>query len=120
MLALAGCNVSKAGAKPNKLNEKAKVYVVKKGEITVKLEETGEIEPIKQIEVKSKISGKITKFFVEEGDFVKMGDVIAEIEPDYNQTETITRLKSNLELTEIELRNAESDLADKQKLYADK
>ncbi|MCF7793641.1 MAG: efflux RND transporter periplasmic adaptor subunit [Candidatus Cloacimonetes bacterium] len=94
-----------------------KSYVVEKGEITVKLEETGEIQPIKEIEIKSKISGKITKFFVEEGDFVNKGDIIAEIEPDYNQAEMITRVKSTLELSELRLRNAEKDLQDKQKLF---
>lgn len=97
---------------------KVKAHVVEKGEITVKLEETGEIEPIKEIEIKSKVSGKITRFFVDDGDYVQKGDVIAEIEPDYNQAEMITNVKSTLELSTIRLRNAEEDLADKQKLFA--
>ena len=105
--------------KPGK-NDKLKSHIVKQGEITVKLEETGEIQPIKEIEIKSKISGKIVEFFVEEGDFVKMGDVIADIEPDYNQAEMINRVKSNLELSEIRLNNAQRNLEDKQKLFKQK
>lgn len=114
---LSSCGKVRVDNSKGKKNEKVKSYVVKKGEITVKLEETGEIQPIKEIEIKSKISGKITNFFVEEGDFVNKGDVIAEIEPDYNQAEMITRVKSTLELSEIRLRNAEQDLFDKQKLF---
>jgi HlyD family secretion protein len=99
---------------------KVKSHVVEKGEIIVKLEETGEIEPIKEIEIKSKISGKITRFFVEEGDFVELGDVLAEIEPDYNQAEMITRVKSNLELTNIRLKNAQRELEDKTSMFEGK
>ncbi len=81
---------SKKGKSGKKSKEEVKSYVVEKGKITIKLEETGEIQPIKEIEIKSKISGNITKFFVEEGDFVQMGDIIAEIEPDYNQAQEIS------------------------------
>ncbi len=97
--------------------EKVKFHIVEKGMITVKLEETGDIHPIKEIEVKSKISGKILKFFVDEGDFVNKNDIIAEIEPDYNQAETISRIKNTLDLSELRLKNAQRDLNDKQELF---
>ena len=100
-----------------KKTETVKAHVVEKGSITVKLEETGEIQPIREIEIKSKVSGKIVRFLVEEGDYVESGEVIASIEPDYNQAEIINRVKSNLELAEIRLRNAQRDLKDKQELY---
>lgn len=112
-----GCGKAEIKGRGKRSDGKIKSHIVKKGEIIVKLEETGEIEPIKQIEIKSKISGKIIKFFVEEGDYVKKDDVIAEIEPDYNQAEMITRVKSNLELSEIRLRNAQRDLKDKTKMF---
>ena len=97
--------------------EKVKFHLVEKGMITVKLEETGDIHPIKEIEVKSKISGKILKFFVDEGDFVNKNDLIAEIEPDYNQAETISRVKNTLDLSDLRLKNAQRDLSDKQELF---
>lgn len=115
-----GCGKANIKGRGKNPAGKIKSHVVKKGEIIVKLEETGEIEPIKQIEIKSKISGKIIKFFAEEGDYVKKDDVIAEIEPDYNQAEMITSVKSNLELSEISLRNAQRDLNDKQELFNQK
>jgi len=100
-------------------NDKVKSVEVKKGAITVKLEETGEIKPIRETEIKSKISGKIIKYYVEEGDFVKVGDQIADIEPDYNQAEQISRVKDNLELAKIRLENRKQDLKDIQKLFED-
>jgi HlyD family secretion protein len=116
LLVIFGCENVKIGAAA-KSSDKVKSYVVKEGRIVVKLEETGEIQPFKEIDIKSKISGKILKFFVEVGDYVNLGDVIAEIEPDYNQSETITRIKSNLEIAELNLKNAESELQNKQKLF---
>ncbi len=100
------------------MKQKVRVHIVEKGDITVKLEETGEIKPIKEIEIKSKVSGKITKYFVEEGQFINTGDVIAEIEPDYNQAETISNIKQNLELAQIRLENAQQDYDKQEKLFA--
>ncbi|MBC8384838.1 MAG: efflux RND transporter periplasmic adaptor subunit [Candidatus Cloacimonetes bacterium] len=111
---------SKNKKKAIKPFERVKSYTVKKGMITVKLEETGDIQPIKEINIKSKVSGKIMRFFVEEGDFVKKNDIIAEIEPDYNQAEKISQVISSLELAEIKLRNAERDYNDKKELFKDK
>jgi len=108
------CSVKTGKAKAD---AEIKKMVVETGEITVKLEETGIIEPIKEIDIKSKVSGKILEFFVEEGDFVEKGQLIAKVEPDYNQAETISRIKNNLELAELTLSNAERDFADQQKLF---
>ncbi|MCK4956228.1 MAG: efflux RND transporter periplasmic adaptor subunit [Candidatus Cloacimonetes bacterium] len=111
-----GCGKKNQQSKLKHGVKKNNHLVVKRGSITVKLEETGEVKPIKEIDIKSKISGKILKFYVEEGDFVKSGDLIADIEPDYNQAEKIARVKSSLKLNEIRLRNATKDFEDKKKL----
>ena len=96
---------------------KVKTTIVEKGEITIKLEETGEIQPVREIEQKSKVSGKIVRLFVDEGDFVKEMDVIAEIEPDYDQTYEITQKTRNLRTAEITLANAERDFTNKTELF---
>ena len=119
IVAVVGFISTKNKGKMKHKSEEVKSYIVKKGGITVKLEETGEIQPIKEIKVKSIVSGKILKFFVEEGDYIENGDVIAEIEPDYNQAEKIARVKSTLELTAIRLKNAKRDYQDKLKLFED-
>ncbi|MDP8268675.1 MAG: efflux RND transporter periplasmic adaptor subunit [Candidatus Tenebribacter davisii] len=120
MLFVISCNVSmnKKG-KANSKNVKMKNHEVELGTIVIKLEETGEIQPIREIEQKSQVSGKLVKFFVEEGDFVNKGDIIAEIEPDYNQAETILHIKNNLALAEIELENAQDKYDKKKELYSE-
>ncbi|MBW6516258.1 MAG: efflux RND transporter periplasmic adaptor subunit [Candidatus Cloacimonetes bacterium] len=90
---------------------------VRKGSISVVLEETGEIQPIREIDIKSRISGKVIKFFVDEGDFVNNGDIIAEIEPDFNQANQIANIRNNLHLSRIRLDNAQKDYDRKQTLF---
>ncbi|MBN1327064.1 MAG: efflux RND transporter periplasmic adaptor subunit [Candidatus Cloacimonetes bacterium] len=116
-LIMLSCTVKTNKTPGDKLD--LKTMIVTTGEITVKLEETGEIQPIKELDIKSKVSGKVLQFLVEEGDFIQKNDIIAQIEPDYNQAETISRVKSNLELAEIRLANARRNYQDKQKLYKD-
>ncbi|HID56786.1 TPA: efflux RND transporter periplasmic adaptor subunit [Candidatus Poribacteria bacterium] len=97
---------------------------VQRGDITVTVEATGTIEPLTIVEVKSKASGKIIKMPVEEGDTLKEGDLIAEIEKTYVQADVdkaqadlaaakarLAQAKTNLELQkqqyEIQLKQAE-------------
>lgn len=117
ILMMSGCSKGNKDKDEVKNNSGGKHHVIETGEIVVKLEETGEIQPIKEFEIKSKVSGKVLHFFIEEGDYVVAGDTIALIEPDYNQAETISRVKSNLELAEIRLENAQRDYNDKKELY---
>jgi HlyD family secretion protein len=114
-ITLVSCSVKKG--KDFRGKGGGKPHVVANGSITIKLEETGEIQPIKEFEIKSKVSGKVLKFYVEEGDYITNGQVIADIEPDYNQAETIARVKSNLKLAEIKLENSTENLKEKQDLF---
>ena len=71
-LILFGCSGKKPG-ESRKKGDRKKTILVETGEITVKLEETGEIQPIKDFDIKSKVSGKVITFFIEEGDYVVIG-----------------------------------------------
>lgn len=82
------------------------------GEIATQIDITGEIEPETIVEVKSKVSGKIVKFYKNINDYVKAGDLIATIEIDYQQANSITNTRSNLDLAEIRYKWAKRDLAD--------
>ncbi|HOE91073.1 MAG TPA: efflux RND transporter periplasmic adaptor subunit [Candidatus Cloacimonadota bacterium] len=97
--------------------QKIQTLEVTLGEITIKIEEIGEIQPIKEIAIKSKISGKVLKLYVDENDYVKVGDLIADIEPDYNQARSISSIKNELKVAEIRLRNAENNFENIQTLH---
>ncbi len=109
--------LKKKGTNNLPIDNTVKSIEVEKGEIVIKLEETGEIQPIREIDIKTKIGGKVTKFFVDENDYVKAGDVIAHIEPTYEQSAQITNIKNNLRSAEIRLKRAEEDVQNSRGLF---
>ena len=54
---------------------------VSQGEVAIKVIETGTIEPLRKVEVKSKVGGRVLKLFVQEGEMVKRGQILATIDP---------------------------------------
>ncbi len=106
----------KTGEEPAK--KKTPTAVAKKDDISIVLDEVGEIRPVKEVNVKSKLSGRIIKMFVDEGQYIEEGAIIAEIEPDMNQAQTLSRIKSNLKTAEINLEKAKRDYETSKELYA--
>lgn len=51
------------------------------GDLEILVEASGSIEPIRNVEVKSLASGEITRLFVDVGDEVQPGDLLAEVDP---------------------------------------
>ena len=58
----------------------SKLAKVEKGDLAKSVVATGKIEPITKVEVKSKASGIVKKLYVEYGDRVKKGQVLAELD----------------------------------------
>ena len=54
---------------------------IKKGDILEKISETGKLEAISSVKVKSNVTGSIKKLFVDEGNKVKAGQKLAIIQP---------------------------------------
>jgi HlyD family secretion protein len=66
--------------------------VARRGDMVVSISATGRIDPLEQVEVKSKASGEIIELPIEEGDIVKRGDLIARLDRrtaqnDYDQAQ---------------------------------
>lgn len=55
--------------------------VVQSGDVEIKVVETGSIEPLRKVEVKSKAGGRISHLYVDAGATVQQGQVIATIDP---------------------------------------
>jgi len=55
--------------------------LVEQGDLVVNVVETGTIDAVKSVEVKGLVTGRLSKLFVDEGDHVKQGDLIAIIDP---------------------------------------
>ncbi|AIE87533.1 RND family efflux transporter MFP subunit [Fimbriimonas ginsengisoli Gsoil 348] len=77
-----------------------KPTLVKKGDIVVSVVETGTIDANKVVELKGRVTGRLAKLFVDEGDSVTAGQLIAVIDP----KETQLRVEQDA----AQLRGAES------------
>lgn len=64
-------------AKANKSQD----YTVAKGNLVVSVVDSGTIDAVNSVEVKSRVSGRLKNLMVEEGDFVTAGQTIAVIDP---------------------------------------
>jgi HlyD family secretion protein len=93
--------------------------VVKRGDLLVSVSATGKIDPIRTVELRSKASGEIIKMYVEEGDFVKKGEVLCELEQTTAQND-YEQAKADLDVAKVNLEIAEKELRRQEGLYAQK
>ena len=90
---------------------------VERSDIENSVMSTGKIEGIKQVDVGAQVSGEVTKLYVEVGDTVKKGDVIAQIDPVTlqntltTQQATLQQSKANLESTKSAYQTKQAALA---------
>ena len=54
---------------------------VTRGDIAVRVQATGSVEPINPVDIKSKASGQVIQMPVEVGSVVKQGDLLAQVDP---------------------------------------
>ena len=85
--------------------------------LQVSVREVGVVDPYVKVDVKSTVSGKIVGLRVREGAIVKTGEVMAEVEPDVNQAQTLSNVQGGLSQAKVSLLNAEKDFAQQQALY---
>ena len=69
---------------------------------------TGSVVPRKEIEIKPQVSGLIDKLYVEPGDIVQKGDLIATIQIVPNMA-SLASAENRVKVAELNLRNAEQD-----------
>ena len=75
----------------------------------------GSIEPVNEIDVKSKVSGVVGKLFADVGDFVKAGDPLLEVKPDPTPQE-LAQAKRDVEMANIKLETLSKELERAKKL----
>lgn len=88
-------------------------------DIVKKTVATGSIIPRKEIEMKSQVSGVVDKLYVEAGEMVEQGDLIARIKiiPDVVQ---LNNAEANLKTAMINFKNSEKELKRQQDLFDQK
>src|SRR6202790_1239358 len=79
----------KAALSPSRTIDPSKIASVERGDLARVVVATGKIQPLSKVEIKSKASGIVKKLYVDYGDHVKQGQLLAEL--DKVQLEAIVR-----------------------------
>ena len=99
----------KAALSPNHEIDPSKLANVEKGDLARVVVATGKIQPLSKAEIKSKASGIVKKIYVDYGDRVKSGQVLAEL--DKVQLEAAVRAaRANMEAAEAALLSSQATL----------
>jgi HlyD family secretion protein len=91
--------------------------VVTKDNIIQKVTESGTVEPVVSIDVKSELAGEIIGFFVEEEDKVKKGQKLVMIRPEPDEAQKVAQAKASIKSKQLDLEDAERDLKRKETLF---
>lgn len=86
-------------------------------DLQVSVREVGVVDPEIKANVKSAVSGRVLGLRVREGDVVSAGQVLAEVEPDVNQAQSLADVKAAVSQADLKLRDAERELAAQQALF---
>jgi len=86
-------------------------------DVQVEVTEIGTVEPEVKVDVKSALSGKVVDLPMREGDTVTKGQLLAAIEPDVNQAQTLSAVRRNVNAQAIDFGDAEKDYHAKLELY---
>jgi HlyD family secretion protein len=86
VLALGGV-VAVTAAKKNKQPTEVRMEAVQKRDLVASVTASGQVSPHTKADLSADISGRIVKLLVKEGDFVKEGDLLLQIDPQTYQAQ---------------------------------
>jgi HlyD family secretion protein len=104
-------------SKPETQESPFRLGKVQAEDLQVSVREVGVVDPEIKVDVKSAVSGRVLGLRVREGDVVRTGQVLAEVEPDVNQAQSLSDVKSGVSQADLKLRDTERELAAQQALF---
>jgi HlyD family secretion protein len=107
-------------AKGNKKEEvklPVKVGKAEVADVQVKVTEVGNVEPEVKVDVKSAVSGKVIEILHRDGDVVQRGEVLARVEPDLNQAQSLADTKNQLSSAQIRYQQAKKNYEQDHSLF---
>src|SRR5258706_1236416 len=106
----------------DKVDPKAAVSPFRLGKVQeeplqVSVREVGVVDPVTKVDVKSAVSGRVVSLKVREGAIVKVGDILAEIEPDVNQAQSLSDVQAGVTQGKLKLQDAEREYVNQKALF---
>ncbi len=98
-------------------NPNFKTVQASRDTIIKKVTESGKVEPVISVDVKSELAGEVIKLFVDEGDKVEAGEKLALIKPQPDEAQQIAQSKASILSRKLDLEDAERNLRRKEVLY---
>ncbi|NWJ39405.1 MAG: efflux RND transporter periplasmic adaptor subunit [Geothrix sp.] len=86
-------------------------------DLQVSVREVGVVDPLTKVDVKSTVSGRIVGLKVREGALVRAGEMLAEVEPDVNQAQTLSDVQGSVSQARVSFKNAERDFNQQAELF---
>jgi HlyD family secretion protein len=114
IIAFVGIKVIKG--KKNK-GSSLQTAVVRRDTIIQKVTESGTVEPVISIDIKSELAGEVIGFFVEEGESVKKGKNLVLIRPEPDEAQKVAQAKASIKSKQLDLEDAERNLKRKEALF---
>src|SRR6478735_2837809 len=97
-----------AATRGNTKIDPSKLAKVERGDLAKSVVATGKVEPITKVEVKSKASGIVKKLYVEYGDRVKKGQLLAQLDKE-EITAGVEQSRAALQAADANLKGSEAD-----------
>lgn len=118
IVAIGGTVAIKASGKDKKPPESpVKTGKAEIADVQVKVTEVGTVEPEVKVDVKSALSGKVIEIIHRDGDFVKRGTVLARVEPDLNQAQSLAETKNSVASAAIRFQDAKKKFDENNQLF---
>ena len=90
---------------------------VQSEDLQVSVREVGVVDPVTKVDVKSAVSGRVLALKVREGALVQKGDVLAEVEPDVNQAQSLSDVQAGVKDAQLKLADAEREYKTQKALF---
>lgn len=86
-------------------------------DLQVSVREVGVVDPLTKVDVKSTVSGRIVSLKVREGATVHAGEMLAEVEPDVNQAQTLSDVQGSVSQARLSYQNADREYLQQAALF---
>lgn len=97
--------------KESQPQEEPRIVAVKRTAVQTRVAETGTLEPLRTIEIKSQVSGDVRRVHVKEGQLVRAGEALAVIEQEPTQARQVAQVRAALEEERVNVEQAKLGVA---------